>query len=294
MNKLSNAGRTKILELMVEGMSIRSIARVTGASKNTILKLLEDAGRVFSDYQDLVMRDLPCQKVQVDEIWSFVQAKEKNVPQERKALGIGDVWTWTAVDADTKLIPTFFVGGRDSDHARYFISDLASRMGNRIQLTSDGHTAYLKAVKAAFRDEVDYAQLVKIYGAPSQSNEAHRRYSPTPCIGAQRKPEIGNPDPDHISTSYAERQDLNIRMGLRRFTRLTNAFSKKMQNHVHALAIYFMHHNFIRIVPSLRVTPAMASNVTDKLWSMEDVVALVEAAEPPPAKRGPYRKRETA
>jgi IS1 family transposase len=280
--------------MMVEGVSIRSIARLTGASKNTILKLLEDAGRVCSEYQDKVMRELPCKRVQVDEIWSFIQAKEKNVPAGKKGLGIGDVWTWTALDAETKLIPSWFVGSRDADHARYFISDLASRMGNRIQLTSDGHKPYLNAVKAAFGRNVDYAQLVKIYGKPSQSPEAHRRYSPTPCIGATRQPEIGNPDPAHISTSYAERQNLNIRMGVRRFTRLTNAFSKKMENHVHALSIYFMHHNFIRIQPKLRVTPAMAAKVTDKLWSMDDVVALVEANEPPPKKRGSYKKRAEA
>ena len=279
MNKLPPEKRAQILNMMVEGMALRAISRMTGASKNTIAKLLVDAGRACSDYQDRAMRELPCKRLQLDEIWSFVGAKEKNVPEARKGLGIGDVWTWTAIDAETKLVPSWFVGNRDGEHASAFLTDLKGRLGNRVQITTDGHKAYLKPMEDVFGEEVDYAQLVKIYGTPSRAHEAHRRYSPTPCIGAIREPITGNPDLQHVSTSYAERQNLNIRMGLRRFTRLTNAFSKKMENHVHGLAIYFMYYNFVRIHQTLRVTPAMAAKVTDKLWEMADVVKMIEAYE---------------
>jgi IS1 family transposase len=279
MNKLPPEKRAQILGMMVEGMSIRSIVRLTGASKNTVAKLLVDAGRACSDYQDRTMRELPCKRLQLDELWSFVGAKEKNVPTEKKGLGIGDVWTWTAICADTKLVPSWFVGGRDAEHARAFLGDLKGRLGNRVQITTDGHRAYLQAMEATFGEDVDYGMLVKIYGQPTRAHEAHRRYSPTPCIGARREVITGAPDTDHISTSFAERQNLNIRMGLRRFTRLTNAFSKKMENHVHALSIYFMHYNFVRLHQTLRVTPAMAANVTDKLWDMMDVVRMIEAYE---------------
>jgi len=276
MNRLTTEERARILGLMVEGMAIRAISRQTGASKNTIVKLLRDAGRACSEYQDRVMRELPCKRLQLDEIWSFVAAKEKNVPHERKGVGIGDVWTWTAIDSDTKLVPSWFVGARDTEHARAFIMDLKGRLGNRVQLTSDGHKPYLKAVESAFGSDVDYAMLQKMYAAPSHSPEAHRRYSPSPCIGAKRERIIGNPDMSKVSTSHAERMNLNIRMGLRRFTRLTNAFSKKMENHCHALAIYFMHYNFCRIHQTLRVTPAMAAGVSDKLWELTDVVRIVD------------------
>jgi IS1 family transposase len=279
MNRLTTEKRAEILGMMVEGMSIRAITRLTGVSKNTVAKLLIDAGLACSDYQDKTLRELPCKNLQLDEIWSFVGAKEKNVPKDQRGLGLGDVWTWTAIDADTKLIPSWFVGRRDSEHALAFLTDLQARLGNRVQLTSDGYRAYLNAVKATFGDEVDYGQLVKIYGKPHAESEAHRRYSPTPCIGAKREALIGNPDMDKISTSYAERANLNIRMGLRRFTRLTNAFSKKMEHHVHALSIYFMHYNFCRIHQSTRVTPAQAAGVTDKLWAMTDVVRMIEAYE---------------
>lgn len=276
MNRLPLKTRIQVLGLMVEGMSIRAISRTTGASKNTIVKLLVDAGRAFSDYQDKVMRELPCKRLQLDEIWSFVRAKEKNVPYERKGLGIGDVWTWTAIDEETKLVPSWFVGNRDLDHARAFVMDLKGRLGNRVQITSDGHKPYVQAVESAFGDDVDYAMLQKIYAAPSRSPETHRRYSPSPCVGAKRQAIIGNPDMSKVSTSHAERMNLNIRMGLRRFTRLTNAFSKKMENHCHALAIYFMHYNFCRIHQTTRVTPAMAAGVTDRLWSIEDMMKVIE------------------
>src|SRR6185437_7314247 len=276
MNKLPLEKRAQILGMMVEGMALRAISRLTGASKNTIAKLLVDAGHACSEYQDRVLVDLPCKRVQVDEIWSFIGAKAKNVRPEDKRLGRGDVWTWTAICADSKLVPSWFVGNRDSAHAMQFMHDLAGRLGNRVQLTSDGHRAYLDAVDAAFGADVDYAMLVKLYGNPPSEAEAHRRYSPSPCIGAKRDTITGNPDPEHISTSYVERQNLNIRMGLRRFTRLTNAFSKKMENHVHALSIYFMHYNFARVHSAHRMSPAMAVNVSDKLWSMEDIVRMVD------------------
>ena len=282
MNKLPLEKRAQILGMMVEGMSIRAIARLTGASKNTVVKLLIDAGLACSDYQDRMLRNLPCKRVQVDEIWSFVGMKQKNVPAAHKGeLGYGDVWTWTAIDADTKLVPSWFVGARDADHCQAFLSDLAVRMASRIQLTSDGWRPYKEAVADIFLDDVDYAQLVKIYGE-DPSAQAEKRYSPAECIGAERRVLIGKPDKKHISTSYVERQNLNIRMGLRRFTRLTNAFSKKMQNHCHALAIYFMHYNFCRIHQTLRVSPAMAAGVSAKLWDMTDVVRMIDEYENAP------------
>jgi IS1 family transposase len=274
MNKLPVAKRAQILRMMVEGVSIRAISRMTGASKNTIVKLLADAGNACSDYQDRTLVNLPCKRLQADEIWSFVYAKQKNVPQEmRGKFGVGDVWTWTALCADTKLVPSWYVGTRDADAAYTFMRDLASRLTSRIQLTTDGHKAYLSAVDAAFDRDIDYAMLVKHYGiAP----EAEKRYSPPVCLGTDREVVRGRPDPEHINTSYVERQNLSMRMGIRRFTRLTNAFSKKLENHIHALSIYFMHYNFVRIHQTLRCTPAMEAKVTEKLWSLEDMVALVD------------------
>ncbi len=275
MNKLSLEKRAQILGMMVEGVSIRSISRLTGASKNTIVKLLADAGKACSDYQDRTFRELNCKRLQLDEIWSFVYAKQKNVAKAKAAPdGAGDAWSWTALDADTKLIVSWMVGDRTTDTAKLFVADLASRLANRVQITSDGHRAYLEAIDAAFGTDVDYAQLVKIYG---QTSEGQKRYSPPECIGCERHKVTGKPDKKHISTSFVERQNLNIRMGLRRFTRLTNAFSKKIDNHIHGLSIYFMHYNFVRIHQTLRVTPAMAAGVSQKLWSMEDVVAMIEA-----------------
>ncbi len=260
--------------MMVEGVSIRAISCMTGASKNTIVKLLADAGEACSEYQDRTLRNLPCKRLQADEIWSFVYAKQKNVPQEmRGQFGVGDVWTWTALCADTKLVPSWYVGTRDADAAYTFMRDLASRLTNRIQLTTDGHGAYLSAVDGAFEHNIDYAMLVKKYGT---APEAEKRYSPPICLGTDCTVTRGRPDPDHISTSYVERQNLSMRMGIRRFTRLTNAFSKKLENHIHALSIYFMHYNFVRLHQTLRCTPAMEAKVTDRLWSLEDMVALVD------------------
>jgi len=274
MNKLPLEKRAQILGMMVEGVSIRSISRLTGASKNTIVKLLADAGRACSEYQDRTFRELTCKRLQLDEIWSFVYAKEKNVAKAKAAPEVaGDVWTWTALDADTKLIASWMVGDRSGDTAKLFVADLAARLANRVQITSDGHRAYVEAIEAAFGTEVDFAQLVKIYG---QTSEGQKRYSPPECVGCERHRITGRPDRDHVSTSFVERQNLNIRMGLRRFTRLTNAFSKKIENHVHGLAIYFMHYNFVRIHQTLRVSPAMAAGISDTLWSLEDIVKMVD------------------
>jgi IS1 family transposase len=272
MNKLPSAKRAEILGMMVEGVSLRAISRLTGASKNTIVKLLEDAGEAFSDYQDKHLRNLPCKRVQVDEIWSFVHCKEKNVGSAKAAPPqAGDIWTWTAIDADTKLIPSWLVGSRDADAAQYFIGDLALRLANRVQLTSDGHKPYLQAVEQSFG--IDYAMLVKQYATPEG---ALGRYSPGERIGAEKRRVEGRPDPDHISTSYAERQNLSMRMVIRRFTRLTNAFSKKAENHAYGVAIYFMHYNYVRIHQALRCTPAMAAGVTTKLWELSDLVRVLE------------------
>lgn len=274
MNKLSRDKRAQILGMMVEGMSIRSITRLTGASKNTVAKLLADAGQACAEYQDKYLRDLPCKRVQADEIWSFVYAKDKNVPADmRGKAGVGSIWTWTALCADTKLIAAFHVGTRDADCAYEFLSDLASRLRGRIQLTTDGHGVYLNAVRDAFGRDIDYSMLIKIYGAvPTEPG----RYSPPKCVGTREERIIGYPDKEHVSTSYVERQNLSMRMGMRRFTRLTNAFSKKVENHERAIAIYFMHYNFVRVHQTLRVSPAMAAGVSDTLWSLDDMVRMIE------------------
>jgi IS1 family transposase len=274
MNKLPPTKRAEILGMMVEGVSLRAISRLMGASKNTIVKLLEDAGEAFNEYQDKTLRNLPCKRVQVDEVWCFCYAKQKNVATAKAAPPrAGDIWTWTAIDADTKLVPSFYVGNRDGEAAQHFIGDLALRMKNRVQLTSDGHRAYLDAIEQSFGADIDYAMLVKIYGEPTGGVG---RYSPSECIGAEQRRVEGRPDPAHISTSYAERQNLSMRMGTRRFTRLTNSFSKKAENHEHAVAIYFMHYNFVRIHTTLRCTPAMAAGVTTKLWELADMVKVLE------------------
>ncbi len=274
MNKLDDTKRTQIVSAIVEGCSIRSIVRMTGASKNTIAKLLVELGAACSDYLDKHLVNLNCKRVQVDELWSFCYAKAKNVTPEiaAKNPSAGDVWTWVAIDADTKLIPTWTVGPRDGVTARIFVNDLASRLDNRIQLTSDGPSVYLQAVERAFHGHVDFAMLHKIY---NETSEGQKRYSPAECIGCEKKIIVGDPDPKHISTSYIERQNLTVRMGLRRFTRLTNGFSKKIENHVAALGILYMHYNFVRIHQTLRITPAMAAGVTNRLWSIEDVVELM-------------------
>jgi IS1 family transposase len=260
--------------MMAEGISLRAITRLTGISRTTLHKLLEDAGQAFSEYQDRTLMNLPCKRLQVDEAWAFNYCKQKNVPKAKAApIGAGDIWTWVGLDAQSKLAVSWYVGGRDSEAAMIFMDDLAKRLANRVQLTSDGHRAYLEAVEGAFGGDIDYAMLVKVYGpAP----EGQRRYSPAECIGAVKHRVEGNPDPKHVSTSYSERQNLNIRMGNRRMTRLTNAFSKKAENHAHMMAIYFMHYNFVRIHQTLKVTPAMAAGVTSKLWEMADMVKVLE------------------
>jgi IS1 family transposase len=292
MKKLASSERAHIIHLLCEGSSIRAVTRLTGASKNTVIKLMIDAGRACAIYHDEHVRDLAAKRVQVDEIWSFTYAKQKNVADAKAApYGAGDTWTWTAIDADSKLIVSWFVGDRDSECASWFLKDVARRLANRIQLTSDGHRAYLDAVEGAFGSNVDYAMLIKIYGEPSHSREASRRYSPADCVGTHADTITGNPDPKHISTSYAERANLTLRMHMRRFTRLTNAFSKKIENHAHSMALFTTYYNFVRIHKTLRVTPAMAAGVTDRLWEVSDIVALLEAAEPKQGKRGPYKKR---
>ncbi len=279
MNKLSREDRAKILHLLCEGSSIRAVTRLTGASKNTVSKLLVDAGRACAAYQDRVLRNLTCKRVQVDEIWSFVRVKHNNMAKAKVVSGdAGDVWTWIGLDADTKLICSFYVGDRGYGAAKEFIGDLAERLANRIQLTSDGHRAYLVAVEEAFGAEIDYAQLVKIYGQET-AKTPDRRYSPPVCIGAEKTAVMGNPDPKHISTSYVERQNLTMRMSMRRFTRLTNGFSKKIENHACAVALHSMFYNFVRIHQTLKITPAMAAGVTDRLWEMMDLVEMTEAFE---------------
>ena len=292
MNKLDPKDRARILHMLCEGQSIRAIARIMGSSKNTIAKLLNDAGKICAEYQDEVLRDLNCQRVQVDEIWSFTYAKQKNVKTAKAAPeGAGDTWTWTAIDADSKLVMSWMVGGRDSQYAMAFVDDLRSRLANRVQLTSDGHKAYLEAVEGAFGGDVDYAQLVKVYGTAPESFKG--RYSPADCTGIKKTAVEGEPDMDHVSTSYVERQNLTMRMHMRRFTRLTNGFSKKVESHANAVSLHFMYYNFVRIHQTLKVSPAMAAGVTDKLWEISDIVELIEKreAETAPKKRGPYKKR---
>lgn len=289
MNRLSTEDRARILHLLCEGMSIRAITRLTGASKNTVSKLLIDAGKACAAYHDANVRDVKAARVQVDEIWSFTYAKQKNVATAKAAPDeAGDTWTWTALDADSKLIVSYLVGGRDAEYAMWFMDDLAARLATRVQLTSDGHRAYLEAVEGAFGWDVDYAQLMKMYGA---TVGAPGRYSPADCTGIKKIRREGNPDIAHVSTSYVERQNLTIRMHMRRFTRLTNAFSKKVENHAHAVALHMMYYNFVRIHKTLRVTPAMAAGISDRLWEIADIAKLVEDAEAAPATRGPYKKQ---
>ncbi|MGA0532615.1 IS1 family transposase [Hansschlegelia sp. KR7-227] len=274
MNKLSSADRARILHLLCEGTSIRAITRLTGASKNTVAKLLVDAGKACAAYHDEHVRGLTSKRIQVDEIWSFIYAKQKNVAAATAAPeAAGDVWTWTAIDADTKLIASYLVGGRDSEYAMWFMDDLALRLANRVQLTSDGHKAYLDAVEGAFGAVVDYAMLLKLYGTAPEA--AKGRYSPADCIGTRKIRIEGSPDKAHVSTSYAERANLTMRMHMRRFTRLTNAFSKKVENYAYAVALHIMYYNFVRIHRSLKVTPAMAASVSDRLWEIGDIVKLV-------------------
>ncbi|MDZ3835834.1 MAG: IS1 family transposase [Rhodospirillales bacterium] len=290
MNKLPVAARANILSLLCEGTSMRAITRVTGVSLNTVSKLLIDAGKACAAYHDENVHGVKATRVQCDEIWAFCYAKQRNVQKAKAAPdGAGDVWTWTAMEASSKLIISYMVGGRDSDYAMALMDDLRARIANRVQLTTDGHKAYLQAVEEAFGADIDYAQLVKLYGAAPDTFKG--RYSPAECTGCKKESITGKPDPSHISTSYVERSNLTIRMHMRRFTRLTNAHSKKFENHAWAVALHVMFYNFTRIHSSLRVTPAMAAGLTDRLWSMSDIVALMDAREAPPVRPKTYRKR---
>jgi IS1 family transposase len=269
MNKLNHTKQAQVIAALGEGNSIRAIERMTGVAKHTILKLIKDAGIACADYQDRTLRGLKCRRIQVDEIWQFVYAKEKNVPAEKKGqFGYGDVWTWVAIDADTKLVPSFMTGNRDAQSARMFIEDLAGRLAGRVQLTSDGLKVYLEAVEGAFGCDIDYAMLVKTY----ESSQTETRYSPAVCTSCESKKIAGDPDPKHISTSFVERQNLTMRMGMRRFTRLTNGFSKKVENHAYAVAIHYMHYNFCRIHQTLRVTPAMEAGISKQVWTIEKML----------------------
>lgn len=290
MNKLPKSKRVMILNLLVEGMSMRAISRTVGVSINTVTKLLIEAGEVCADYHNDTVRNVTTSNVQCDEIWSFCYAKKKNVATAKAAPEFaGDVWTWTALDADSKLIVSYLVGGRDSEYALEFMDDVKSRLANRVQLTTDGHKAYLLAVEEAFGADVDYAQLVKIYGSAPEGVKG--RYSPAECTGIKKNRIEGNPDEKLVSTSYVERQNLTMRMSMRRFTRLTNGFSKKIDNHIHMLSLYFVHYNFCRIHKTLKVTPAMEAGLTKELHSTEFIVDLMDARAPKPKKRGPYKKK---
>lgn len=272
MNRLSIERRAALLGLLVEGNSLRSVSRIADVSINTVSKFLVDLGAACSAYQNDALRGIHSRRVQCDEIWSFVYAKAKNVPTEKRdTFGYGDVWTWTGLDADSKLMISWRVGPRDGATACEFMKDLAGRLANRVQLTTDGHKPYLAAVEDAFGSDIDYSMLVKIYGP---SPEGEKRYSPAKCLGAIPQPIMGNPDPEHISTSYVERQNLTMRMSMRRFTRLTNGFSKKVENHAASIAIHYMHYNFGRIHKTLRCTPAMEAGVSDHVWSLSEIVRL--------------------
>ena len=277
MNTLSTEKRAQILSILVEGAGVNACCRITGVSKNAVLRLLAHVGAACAAYQDRVMRNLKCKRIEADEAWSFVGMKQKNVPEELKStLGFGDVYVWVGIDADNKLIPCWHVGTRGAESAYDFIHDMASRMANRIQLTTDGHKAYLVAIEDAFGNDIDFAQLVKIYGTLGQTKEDHRRYSPADCTGTRKERVTGNPDMRKVSTSYVERSNLTMRMNMRRFTRLTNAFSKKLKNHMHAISLNFMAYNFCKIHSTTRVSPAQAAGVDDHLWSMEEVVMMAD------------------
>jgi|SRR5208282_299817 len=278
MNRLDNETRAQVINCLIEGCSIRSTVRMTGVAKKTVMRLLIEVGEICADYQDKVFHELPCRRLQLDEMWAWIYCKEKNRTEEiaRKHPDAGDVWLWVAVDADTKLVPSWMLGQRDLTTATAFVSDLASRLANRVQITTDGHRPYLEAIENAFGMEVDYSILQKIYGAP-QENET--RYSPARCIGAEIRHVTGNPERKHISTSYIERQNWTVRTKIRRYTRLSNGFSRKAENHVAAVALNYFAYNFIQIHSTLRTSPAQAAGVTDHLWSVGDLVSLWESYE---------------
>ena len=291
MNKLPFEKRVQALTMLVEGSSMRSVSRIVGIDMGAVTKLLEDAGEACLAYHNEAVRGVVARHVQCDEIWAFCYAKQKNAERAKGVVDkAGDVWTWTAIDSDTKLIISWLVGGRDSGYALEFLDDLHKRVADRVQLSTDGHRAYLEAVEDAFGADVDYAQLIKLYGKPTEE-EAQRRYSPAQCVGTRRVSVSGNPDMGELSTSYVERHNLTMRMSMRRFTRLTNAFSKKLQNHIYQLALYFVWYNFIRAHKTLKATPAMAAGLAEYPRSMDWVVELIDAKIPPPKKRGPYRPR---
>lgn len=277
MNKLTTAKRVAVLSALVEGCSVRSTVRLTGVAKGTILRLLADVGRACAAYQDTAIRNVPARRVQIDEIWSFVGCKQKNLTPKiaAKNPAAGDAWTFVAIDAQTKLVLSWLVGTRDAGCATEFMQDVAGRLANRIQLTTDGHKMYLSAVEDAFGASVDYAMLQKVYGADPQ---AEKRYSPAVCLGCTVQTVTGDPDPAHIGTSYIERQNLTMRMNIRRFTRLTNAFSKKIENHMYSVALFYMHYNFVRVHQTLRVTPAMEAGLAQHVWSIHEIVALANQA----------------
>jgi IS1 family transposase len=277
MNRLTTAKRAAVVAALVEGNSIRATVRMTGVAKNTVIKLLADLGTACATFHDSHVRNLNCRRVQADEIWAFCYARRQNLPRDKQdQFGYGDVWTWTAIDADSKLAVSWLVGERYGQWAEIFMRDVASRLANRVQLSTDGLKVYLEAVDKAFQGEVDYGILRKVYGSDPR---AEKRYSPPICIAAKREPITGNPDPKHVSTSYVERQNLTMRMSMRRFTRLTNAFSKKIENLMHAVAIHFVHYNFVRVHQSLRVTPAMEAGLASRPWTVADLIALLEKRE---------------
>jgi len=290
MNKLLTETRVQILSMLVEGSSMRSTSRVVGVSINTVAKLLVDAGKACAAYHDEHVRDVEARRVQCDEIWSFCYAKQKNVATAKAAPeDAGDVWTWTALDADSRMIISYLVGGRDSEYAIEFMDDVASRLANRVQLTMDGHKAYLEAVEGAFGGDIDYAQLIKMYGAVPDAI-AKGRYSPAECTGSKH-PVEGSSVREDVSTSYVERQNLTMRMSMRRFTRLTNAFSKKIDNHIHMLSLYFVHYNFCRQHKSLKgLSPAMVAGVSNTLHNVEWIVDLIDERAPKPGPRGKHKK----
>jgi IS1 family transposase len=287
MKRLNRNDQVRVVAALVEGNSIRSTSRMTGIARNTVTKLLVDLGKACMAYHDRYVRNVRVRRLQCDEIWACIGAKAKNVSPEKKEIGWGDVWTWVGIDADTKLVVSYLIGGRGADWAMDFMKDAASRIEGRVQITTDGHRAYLEAVEEAFGADVDYAQLHKIYGA---SLETETRYSPATCIGCDMKEVSGHPDPKHVSPSYVERNNLTMRMHMRRFTRLTNAFSKKIDNLAYAVALHFMYTNYVRIHQTLRVTPAMEAGLCDHIWSLEELIAMGIAAMPKPGKRGPYKK----
>jgi IS1 family transposase len=276
MNRLSTKQRAQIVAALVEGNSIRATCRMTGAAKGTVLKLLADLGKACAEYQDKAFHSLNCKRVQVDEVWSFCYSKSRNVPEKySEQFGFGDVWTFTSICADTKLVPCWKIDRRSAEHAAEFINNLAGRLAHRIQLTSDGFRKYVDAVEGAFAENIDYAMLVKLYGSENTNKNPDTKYSPAECTGMRVAKINGEPDPKYISTSYVERNNLTMRMSMRRFTRLTNAFSKKVENLGHAVSLHFMYYNFARIHQSLRVTPAMEAGITDHVWSMEEIAGLV-------------------